>query len=761
MAGRSRGRNNRYHVYNNNNTRNNNEHDDRTARPSTSRGGGNYSDRQSFNKRVTFKANNRGGHNFRKSWENKSELVRDQLNNEYPKRNGPSRNNGSRRSFPERNAGGRGSHTNFRTSSWTLKESITGWYAIFVPNVEDGDEVLKIIQTYITPVSFYPYNKRLNNNNLQFLVDDHKVAKTLHNTSYKLSLRDGKKLIIKVSIHLPSRFVNSLTPVPYEIKQKMIEAMSTRYNPNTKSLDLSRFHACQIFTDNQMFVPLNRPTVLLATLNMIAQQTKHDLYGLSLENNYIYMGEGFIWIRRLFPDLKVLDLSGNKFQDIKELSCLSGFGIEVLNLMRNPVADSEDKERYRRDIQQLFPMLNKLDESDLPSRYSAIVGSKLKMPINLGDSYALPEGQNPEQPNPVTALVSSFLTQYYERFDNQISKQLVADAYHENATFSMSSCFLTEMTKGSLGQYLPESRNLIKIPEMGKIKRSRFLHKGKENIVNFLEKLPKTKHDLESFIVDVPIANAAMVQIIVNGVYVEDFDLHKRMTIRSFCRTFAIVPVGSGWSILSDMLFVTLANNELYMETSKRMYVPRPNQGKKSNSNGNNNNSGSMFMDDYDDMGDIDSVYSIPQTATPNYPPTYNHAIFTDFQSSPMPTPSIQPPSYQAPQTFQSDHLNTLQQNTTQEAFQLNIQQTSQSSNPFYNSSATTSDMNKNQSEVNSVVANTSSEKIAMIKRFANDSGMNDEWAERCLNDNGWNYDNAAESFAKLKDNIPAAAFQH
>lgn len=47
----------------------------------------------------------------------------------------------------------------------------------------------------------------------------------------------------------------------------------------------------------------------------------------------------------------------------------------------------------------------------------------------------------------------------------------------------------------------------MRISELGKVKRSRFLHKGKENIVNFLEKLPKTKHDLGSFCVDVPIAN--------------------------------------------------------------------------------------------------------------------------------------------------------------------------------------------------------------------------------------------------------------
>uniref|UniRef100_A0A2S2NTW4 Nuclear RNA export factor 1 n=2 Tax=Schizaphis graminum TaxID=13262 RepID=A0A2S2NTW4_SCHGA len=140
----------------------------------------------------------------------------------------------------------------------------------------------------------------------------------------------------------------------------MIEAMATRYNPSTKSLDLSRFYACSLFTDNQLFVPLNRPAVLLAALNIVAQHTKHDLYGLSLENNHIYLGEGLIWIRRLFPELKVLDLAGNRFSDLKELRCLSGYTIEVLNLSRNPVCDTEDKERYKRDVQQFFPMLTKL-----------------------------------------------------------------------------------------------------------------------------------------------------------------------------------------------------------------------------------------------------------------------------------------------------------------------------------------------------------------------------------------------------------------
>lgn len=62
--------------------------------------------------------------------------------------------------------------------------------------------------------------------------------------------------------------------------------------------------------------------------------------------------------------------------------------------------------------------------------------------------------------------------------------------------------------KGSLSQYLPESRNFLK-SDRSKQGKHRYLHKGKENIINFLDKLPKTKHDLGSFIVDVPMANVS------------------------------------------------------------------------------------------------------------------------------------------------------------------------------------------------------------------------------------------------------------
>lgn len=62
-------------------------------------------------------------------------------------------------------------------------------------------------------------------------------------------------------------------------------------------------------------------------------------------------------------------------------------------------------------------------------------------------------------------------------------------------------------SKGSLAQYEPDSRNLIS----GRLKKGKncLLKKGKKQIMNLLEKLPLTKHDLSSFFIDVPFSNVS------------------------------------------------------------------------------------------------------------------------------------------------------------------------------------------------------------------------------------------------------------
>ncbi|KAE9530577.1 hypothetical protein AGLY_011039, partial [Aphis glycines] len=683
-----------------------NEHDNRSTRTGTS-ALDRYLHRHGYKKKVSFKTNHGEVNPCRKSWDNKTDLVRDQLDSEYSNRNGLSKNNGRRlktskinntpidmdvnscnRSSPERNLK--------IENSRSLKKSSTGWYTVFVPNVEDNGEVLQIIQTHIKPVILYPYNKQYFDYAIRFLVDNYKVAKALHDASYKIKQRDDQELIINVFPYLPPRGAMPSTLVVFdEVREKMIETMATRYNPGTKSLDLSRYYACPLFTDNQLFVPLNQPAVLLEVLKIVAQYT--DLYGLNLANNHIYLGENLIWIRRLFPDLKVLDLAGNKFSDLKELKSLSGYTIEVLNLEGNPLCDTVDNERYKRDLQQLFPTLNKLDNSELSSR-DCLLETKFKMPISLGNCYPIPEGHNPELSNHLTSLVESFLIQYYERYDSQMYRQTVSEAYHENATFTLSSNLPFKNVNGSLTEYLPESRNFLKT-DNHEYEKS-YLHKGKENIINFfLEKLPKSKHDYGSFVVDVPLANDELLQIVVNGVFAEE--TNDKHIFRSFCRTFCLVPVGSSWNIISDMLFITTVTDELLLESSKQFHVLKP---KPTNDEG--------------------------------------HSVYQEGMPKSIPQIQQMDPATNSVNLQADSHQQTVESPLTSASLEINQLSTEAPINV-----------------INDVDPNFN--KMSMIKNFSNDSGMNIKWAEKCLEENEWDYTDACNCFNYIKRKIPRQAFIH
>jgi len=62
--------------------------------------------------------------------------------------------------------------------------------------------------------------------------------------------------------------------------------------------------------------------------------------------------------------------------------------------------------------------------------------------------------------------------------------------------------------KGSLTEYIPKSQNLLTSDLNKNI--NNFIHRGKANVLKFLEKLPKTKHDFGSFIIDVPFASVSL-----------------------------------------------------------------------------------------------------------------------------------------------------------------------------------------------------------------------------------------------------------
>lgn len=249
-----------------------------------------------------------------------------------------------------------------------------------------------------------------------------------------------------------------------------------------------------------------------------------------------------------------------------------------------------------------------------------------------------------------------------------------------------------------------------------------------------------------------------MIQIVVNGVFAEDFkETNVRHVYRSFSRTFSIVPVGNGWGIISDMLFVTVVTDEILLvseigcelvynfkinvlysqESSKRFYALKAGStsSKKNNFNGNNNVT--MFMEDSEEMSGLESSYQ--PTATPNYPPPQYQQppTFSSYQhSAPMnPQPQqtslyqgvLQTPIMQNQQmTFQEQNNSAVTSVSSENAFQLNPQQ----SNTSFLTPTNVPDQPSMGVPINSV-DDVNSNNLTMIKSFSSESGMNYKWAEK------------------------------
>lgn len=119
-------------------------------------------------------------------------------------------------------------------------------------------------------------------------------------------------------------------------------------------------------------------------------------------------------------------------------------------------------------------------------------------------------------------------------------------------------------------------------------RRKERLQLGKRNIVEYLSKLPKSQHDLSSFAVDlslftvgfsplnsdlnkqnkqktfVSLLQPLLINLFVSGVFREPSPSTsvKSWPVRHFSRAFLIVPVGQGFCIINDTLFITNATED-------------------------------------------------------------------------------------------------------------------------------------------------------------------------------------------------------
>ena len=98
---------------------------------------------------------------------------------------------------------------------------------------------------------------------------------------------------------------------------------------------------------------------------------------------------------------------------------------------------------------------------------------------------------------------------------------------------------------------LNENRNLLRHKDYSS--KVSLLKQGKVNIVSALDSFPKTKHEFDTMTIDIPFYQSFLFVVVINGVYRE---LIKKNALRSFCRTFFLVPQGDGHVIVNDLLLL-------------------------------------------------------------------------------------------------------------------------------------------------------------------------------------------------------------
>lgn len=152
-------------------------------------------------------------------------------------------------------------------------------------------------------------------------------------------------------------------------------------------------------------------------------------------------------------------------------------------------------------------------------------------------------------------------------------------------------------------------------------------------------------------------------------------------------------------------------------------------------------------MEDTDEMAGMESSSSYQQPSTPSYPPpSYQQSTFSSYQPSSMTAPinPQQPSPYQEGMQTSTPQIQQMAPAPT-ENFQPGSQQQSNSSFPMFNTispsttyptPSTPAPLPVNQLSTEVPVhlirdTNANPDKLTMIKSFSNESGMNNEWAEK------------------------------
>uniref|UniRef100_A0A224YUZ1 Nuclear RNA export factor n=1 Tax=Rhipicephalus zambeziensis TaxID=60191 RepID=A0A224YUZ1_9ACAR len=461
----------------------------------------------------------------------------DHMRNRFKPYNNSYNRNRKRRGMPDR----RGGRDVYIPPHLQNKNSEGTWYKVVIPQGKKfgKDFIYREIKARIS-VPLIPYNFQFDGHNAVFYIADVPTAAAVRNLNRVIDTPSGFKMAITVKgSDLP------IVAVDDEVIQSLKLVMSKRYDATRGHLDLSNFQKDESLKELNLYITFTRPSIMSIAVKIIVENVP-EVQTLDLSNNKLTTLYPLGPVHGACKQLRSLNFANNRILKMAELDSMKGMtSVQELVLEGNPVCTAyNDKSQYISAVRQRFPKVILLDHNELPPPISFDLGLEETIPPSK-PSYFPSED--------VKQIVVQFLEQYFTIFDSKNRSGLI-DAYHDDAIFSMSSSKLPQ-TKHDAREFMRDSRNIMKVTNTES--RREKLKTGRVNIVAFLDQLPETRHDPSSFTVDIPLVTPSLMcftvfgilRVVSNGLIVPQ--------VKSFTRTFFVVPQGAGFSIINETLFVT------------------------------------------------------------------------------------------------------------------------------------------------------------------------------------------------------------
>lgn len=395
----------------------------------------------------------------------------------------------------------------------------------------DKELVLKAILKSVEPADLVPVKYQVCGEDAFFIARNCGPAlEKLCKTSLIIKNVNGDALILMITLGFAS-----IRDLKINIQPLLLTALTKRYNPNEKTLNLENFH-----TDPDVAKTVYCPMSQLRTSNHVLKLAKTAIASfeyLNLQRNELFSISAIE--NSNLTGIKYLDLRHNNLLNMCALAPLKNLTIIKLWLDGNPLCENYWTEKqYVNSAKKYCPHLQELD--------GVCVGSKL--PFMYKDYFG---------DDKVRHLVQKFAEHFFNLYD-QPDRSVLRGIYHKDAVYSMSFTVPNVVAaKTNLQQYTAQSRNLMRrMP-----KKTPTFYQGQEDILAGHAKLPKSYHDRSSFNYDVIYDDDKCLVVCISGLFKK---LSLGINVLSFSRTFVLwAGEDNEYHILNDQYHIEAAPEKI------------------------------------------------------------------------------------------------------------------------------------------------------------------------------------------------------